>query len=428
MKQQSQHSPPIYQIHLIDLLFPYIRRQDRMNWMLTCREFRDRFYFKIYSEMEFKSLSLLKWLDNGTYNYTYSIDLSDIPDSLADIPKTWLKQLLYKCFNLTILNLSNCWFLTDETIYPLIIEKTKQNNIFLSLSSLDVSRTAITDKSLTILLNSLPNLKRLCLNDVSCIGPLFKSFIWEKRLLYIYELVLNNNQDVDDEFLVIITRNCPSLSKLSISKCNVTDYGVSHCLTLPHLWHINLAFCSKVTNQILTNLIHPKLLGFQAIGTKMVFDDFCLKKLSIHCLETLIIGYNEFYPNKTFMLQFDIPFSTSISTYSEPLLIGNPQVLPIHLKYFYFLRRILVVIEEPDLYFPPELIQMYIDMASVTLITTVVLICKGHGLVPIDITSLKTAITGPKYINGIIKTTLKHIDIIVYKDWVDTNHVQFKLN
>ena len=69
-------------------------------------------------------------------------------------------------------------------------------------------------------------------------------------------LITGSLQPLNDEFLVIITRNCPSLSKLSISKCNVTDYGVSHCLTLPHLWHINLAFCSKVTNQILTNLIH----------------------------------------------------------------------------------------------------------------------------------------------------------------------------
>ena len=425
MKQEL----PEYQIHLLDLLFPYLPKRSYINWMLANKEFKDRLYLKLYTDMSFRDLpSFLSWLDRGVHSYCYSLNVSQIFDSLSSVPETWLKSLLTKSHNLTILDLSHCWFLTDENIAVLTVDdKFKRSFVFPSLSSLDLSSTGITDHALCRFLTLAPNLKRLILIDVGCIGPLFKAYIWEKRLQSIYELMLDGNEDVDDELLIVMAKHCLSLSKLSISRCNVTDYGVVNVLNLPHLWNINVAYCTKVTNKILSTLKLPKLTSFQAIGTNFIFDAKCLRQLSIHCLECLIIGYNTTYNNADFMAQFPLPSTTAISPYSEELPIGSPQILPLDLKYFYYLRRVLFIIEDAELFLPMPLIQQYIDMAKETNLVQFTIVYKGHALHPIDIHTLQTTIKGPKYLNGEIITTTKHIEVGVKRDWVETNHVQFKL-
>eukprot|EP00835_Amoeboradix_gromovi_P002747 NODE_162_length_16547_cov_0.334326.p1 type:complete len:431 gc:universal NODE_162_length_16547_cov_0.334326:16316-15024(-) len=430
MKQEFDPLPA-YSVCVADLLFNYISHSDYLSWTLVNKEFKSKMYMKRFSQLTFTNLEDFSgWLSSGVHSYLYYLGLENVLESqtIENIPNNWIKLLLEQCPNLTVLNLSKCWFLNDQCIYMLDGDhKLKHSIIYHALSSIDLSFTSITEKAFVDFLSILPNLKRIVLIDVSCIGPRFKSYIWEKKLQSIYELILDSNEDVDDELLTIISKNCLSLSKLSISNCKVTNYGVSLVLSLPYLWHINVSYCAKISNAVLHPLKHPKLLGFQAVGTSMVFDHDCLAKLAIHCLECLIIGYNQCYINKSFMGQFSIPSTSSISTFAEALPIGNPQILPKDLKYFYFVRRIIFIVEDVDLYLPHELLQLYINMASATCLNELIVIYKGHCMLPIQVNLLNCLINGPMFLNGDIKTCNKRIKITIHRDWIESSNVQFKL-
>eukprot|EP00834_Sanchytrium_tribonematis_P006392 NODE_466_length_7077_cov_0.565205.p1 type:complete len:422 gc:universal NODE_466_length_7077_cov_0.565205:4175-2910(-) len=418
---------PNYQIHLLDLIFQYIHPSEYINWMLINKEFKNRIYFILYSHLNFNNLSFLNFIHSQStiHLYCYQLDIIDVLDtSTVFIPLNWFMNLLANCPNLTILNLPNAWFLTNDHI---MTDKYKQSLQYHNISSLNLSQTSLSSHKFIECLALFPSLKRLELTSIA-INDHFKSYIRGNHLNALYELILDHNEDVNDDFLLDLLNHCRSLSKLSIAKTQVSDYGVSFILHLPHLWQLNIGFNIKITNQIFNQEIPPKLISFQAIGTNMVFNDDLLIRLSVHCLETLLIGYSMHYTNLNFMKQFNIPKTSFISTFSDELPIGNPQILPDQLKYFPYLKQIMIIVEDSDLYLPIQLIEMYLQMAQHTLMTRIIIIYKGHALYPLEIYSLNTRIRGPKYKNGNVIICDKQVHVQVYRDWIETSHVQFKLN
>jgi F-box/leucine-rich repeat protein 2/20 len=129
-------------------------------------------------------------------------------------------------------------------------------SIFLNLQLLDLSYCYnISEESIYQVLKRCCKIKHLNLTKCNLVKLNILNFQVPKL-----EVLNLSDTSVDDETLYVISKNCCGLLQLLLESCNnVTNMGVKHVVeNCTQLREINLRNCYKVSADIVNNMVHSR--------------------------------------------------------------------------------------------------------------------------------------------------------------------------
>ena len=166
---------------------------------------------------------------------------------------------------------------------PMSSPSSRKNN----LQEIHISHCASVSEVSLVQLCRLVGVRRLTLSHNGNIPP--SGFLNVANLIHLQELNVEFTM-IDNNFLLHLQTSLRLLHTLNISSCNnVDNIGLSNVWCIPTLTHLNVSWCTKLTDDGFlgasnVNLIHLNVQGCHAIGegTMAVFSrSGCLQELNI---------------------------------------------------------------------------------------------------------------------------------------------------
>ena len=197
---------------------------------------------KLFTDLDSKGLCDIHLQLTNNKAKVSSIKHLDISPCNASVNSNHFIKIISPCSGLESVNLSLCNQMTKAVLTRLIKR-------CLNLRSLDLSVTRVTSKAIISVAENCASLTSL--NLFAC------SLIKEDAVIKISQLCPSlNSLDIgllgtgaSDAAVAALACNCPSLSNLNLSLCNITDAAVNAlAFNCKSLRRIDLGFCHRVTD------------------------------------------------------------------------------------------------------------------------------------------------------------------------------------